>query len=106
MILKTVSQKTIGKPVFLEGVGLHTGSKVRLSFLPAPENTGFIFIRSDLNGKNQVAADVNYVVNTDRGTNIENNGIIVFNPNNLILSDNFILITLSNGITCIFESWY
>ena len=75
MILKTVSQKTIGKPVFLEGVGLHTGSKVRLSFLPAPENTGFIFIRSDLNGKNQVAADVNYVVNTDRGTNIENNGI-------------------------------
>ena len=75
MILKTVSQKTIGKPVFLEGVGLHTGSKVRLSFLPAPENTGFIFIRSDLNGNNQVAADVNYVVNTDRGTNIENNGI-------------------------------
>jgi len=46
-----------------------------LSFLPAPENTGFIFIRSDLNGNNQVAADVNYVVNTDRGTNIENNGI-------------------------------
>ena len=75
MILKTVSQKTIGEPVFLEGVGLHTGSKVRLSFLPAPENTGFIFIRSDLNGNNQVAADVNYVVNTDRGTNIENNGI-------------------------------
>ena len=75
MILKTVSQKTIGKPVFLEGVGLHTGSKVRLSFLPAPENTGFVFIRSDLNGNNQIAADVNYVVNTDRGTNIENNGI-------------------------------
>lgn len=75
MILKTVSQKTIGKPVFLEGVGLHTGSQVKLSFLPAPENTGFIFIRSDIIGKNQISADVNFVVNTDRGTNIERNGI-------------------------------
>ena len=75
MILKTVSQKTIGKPVFLEGVGLHTGSQVKLSFLPAPENTGFIFIRSDIEGKNQISADVNFVVNTDRGTNIERNGI-------------------------------
>ena len=75
MILKTVSQKTIGKPVFLEGVGLHTGSQVKLSFLPAPENTGFIFIRSDIKGKNQISADVNFVVNTDRGTNIERNGI-------------------------------
>jgi UDP-3-O-[3-hydroxymyristoyl] N-acetylglucosamine deacetylase/3-hydroxyacyl-[acyl-carrier-protein] dehydratase len=75
MILKTVPQKTIGKPVFLEGVGLHTGSQVKLSFLPAPENTGFIFIRSDIKGKNQISADVNFVVNTDRGTNIERNGI-------------------------------
>ena len=75
MILKTVSQKTIGKPVFLEGVGLHTGSKVKLSFLPAPANTGFIFIRSDLKGNNQILANVNYVVNTDRGTNIEKNGV-------------------------------
>jgi UDP-3-O-[3-hydroxymyristoyl] N-acetylglucosamine deacetylase/3-hydroxyacyl-[acyl-carrier-protein] dehydratase len=75
MILKTVSQKTIGKPVFLKGVGLHTGSQVKLSFLPAPENTGFIFIRSDIKGKNQISADVNFVVNTDRGTNIERNGI-------------------------------
>jgi UDP-3-O-[3-hydroxymyristoyl] N-acetylglucosamine deacetylase/3-hydroxyacyl-[acyl-carrier-protein] dehydratase len=67
MILKTVSQKTIEKPVFLEGVGLHTGSKVKLSFLPAPVDTGFTFIRSDLSGNNQISADVNFVVNTDRG---------------------------------------
>ena len=75
MILKTVSQKTIGKPVFLEGVGLHTGAQVKLSFLPAPEDTGYVFIRSDIKGKNQISANVNYVVNTDRGTNIERNGI-------------------------------
>ena len=75
MILKTVSQKTIGKPVFLEGVGLHTGAQVKLSFLPAPEDTGYVFIRSDIKGNNQISANVNYVVNTDRGTNIERNGI-------------------------------
>ena len=75
MILKTVLQKTIEKPVFLQGVGLHTGAKVKLSFLPAPEDTGFVFIRSDIKGNNQISADVNFVVNTDRGTNIERNGI-------------------------------
>ena len=75
MILKTVSQKTIGKPVFLDGVGLHTGAQVKLSFLPAPEDTGYVFIRSDIKGNNQISANVNYVVNTDRGTNIERNGI-------------------------------
>lgn len=75
MILKTVPQKTIAKPVFLEGVGLHTGAQVKLSFLPAPEDTGFMFIRSDIKGHNQISANVNFVVNTDRGTNIERNGI-------------------------------
>ena len=75
MILKTVPQKTIGQAVDLEGVGLHTGSKVKLSFLPAPVDTGFVFIRNDLKGKNKIGADVNYVVNTDRGTNIEKDGI-------------------------------
>ena len=75
MILKTVPQKTIAKPVFLEGVGLHTGAQVKLSFLPAPEDTGFMFIRSDIKGNNQISANVNFVVNTDRGTNIERDGI-------------------------------
>ena len=75
MILKTVPQKTIAKPVDLEGVGLHTGSKVKLSFIPAPVDTGFVFIRNDIKGKNKIGADVNYVVNTDRGTNIEKDGI-------------------------------
>tara|TARA_Y100001960_G_scaffold327781_1_gene415021 strand:+ start:2348 stop:3754 length:1407 start_codon:yes stop_codon:yes gene_type:complete len=75
MILKTSPQKTIAKPVTLEGVGLHTGSKVKLSFLPAEEDTGYVFVRSDLKGRNKISADVNYVINTDRGTNIEKDGV-------------------------------
>ncbi len=35
---------------------------------PAKENTGFVFVRTDLEGNPQVEADVNYVTTTERGT--------------------------------------
>ena len=47
MIQKTDSQQTISKSVTLEGVGLHTGKTVSLSFKPAVENTGYVFVRED-----------------------------------------------------------
>ena len=68
-------QQTIEKEVSLEGVGLHTGAKVKLTFKPAPENTGFIFRRVDLENAPEIEADVTYVVNTQRGTNLEKNGV-------------------------------
>ena len=74
MIVKSEVQKTIIKKVSLKGVGLHTGEEVVLSFKPAPINTGFIFIRTDLNPKVSIPADSQYVANTDRGTNLENDG--------------------------------
>ena len=40
----------------------------------------------------------------DTAANMINNGSIVFSLNNLILSVNLILITLSNGITYVFEA--
>ena len=40
MIRRTVAQKTISKESHLEGVGLHTGENVKLTFKPAPSNTG------------------------------------------------------------------
>ncbi len=43
-------QRTIARPVTLEGVGLHTGEKSRLTFRPAPENSGVRFVRADLPG--------------------------------------------------------
>jgi UDP-3-O-[3-hydroxymyristoyl] N-acetylglucosamine deacetylase len=36
-------QRTIGKEVSLEGVGLHTGQTTRLTLAPAPPNTGLVF---------------------------------------------------------------
>ncbi|SNR47807.1 3-hydroxyacyl-[acyl-carrier-protein] dehydratase /UDP-3-O-[3-hydroxymyristoyl] N-acetylglucosamine deacetylase [Maribacter sedimenticola] len=68
-------QRTIGKKVSLTGVGLHTGSDVTISFLPAEENHGYKFKRVDLEGEPIIPADANLVVNTQRGTNLEKNGV-------------------------------
>lgn len=70
-------QRTIKEEVSLEGVGLHTGKSVKLTFKPAPENTGFVFRRTDLEGSPEIEADVSYVVNTRRGTNLEKNGVMI-----------------------------
>ena len=64
-------QKTLGKEVSLSGIGLHTGRQVKLTIKPAKENTGFVFVRTDLEGHPQVEADVNYVTTTERGTTLE-----------------------------------
>ncbi|MAP54865.1 bifunctional UDP-3-O-[3-hydroxymyristoyl] N-acetylglucosamine deacetylase/3-hydroxyacyl-ACP dehydratase [Altibacter sp.] len=70
-----VKQRTIGKEVSLTGVGLHTGKEVTITFKPAPENHGYAFVRVDLEGNPVIEADANYVVNTQRGTNLEKLGV-------------------------------
>ncbi len=67
-------QKTISKPVTLEGEGLHTGSYAHITFKPAPENHGIRFIRTDLENKPEVPALVDNVVDTARSTTVEKNG--------------------------------
>ncbi len=70
-----MKQKTIAKEVSLKGVGLHTGLEVTMTFSPAPVNHGYAFQRVDLEGSPIIEADANYVVNTQRGTNLEKNGV-------------------------------
>jgi UDP-3-O-[3-hydroxymyristoyl] N-acetylglucosamine deacetylase/3-hydroxyacyl-[acyl-carrier-protein] dehydratase len=70
-----VKQKTIQNEISLTGVGLHTGAEVTMTFKPAPVNNGFTFVRVDLEGSPVIEADANYVVNTQRGTNLEKLGV-------------------------------
>lgn len=70
-----VKQTTIKSEISLKGVGLHTGKEVTMTFKPAPVNNGYTFIRVDLEGQPMVEADANYVVNTQRGTNLEKKGV-------------------------------
>ncbi len=68
-------QKTLKKPVSIEGVGLHTGENVKMTLKPAPENYGFKFVRIDLEGKPEIEASAQYVTKTQRGTVLEKNGV-------------------------------
>ena len=68
-------QKTIQSEISLSGVGLHTGNNVTMTLKPAPINHGFAFVRVDLEGKPVIEAKAEYVVNTQRGTNLEKNGV-------------------------------
>ncbi|WP_320814812.1 bifunctional UDP-3-O-[3-hydroxymyristoyl] N-acetylglucosamine deacetylase/3-hydroxyacyl-ACP dehydratase [Flavobacterium sp.] len=70
-----VKQTTIASEITLTGVGLHTGQNVTMTFKPAPVNNGFTFIRVDIEGRPIIEADANYVVNTQRGTNLEKGGV-------------------------------
>ena len=63
-------QITIKDEVALEGVGLHTGNKCRITFRPAPANTGIRFFRADLPGIPMIPARLAFVVTTVRGTNL------------------------------------
>lgn len=77
IITSDKKQKTINEAVTLTGVGLHTGKEVTLTFKPAPDNTGFAFKRIDLEGEPIIEADANYVTDTQRGTRLEKNGVMI-----------------------------
>ncbi len=79
-----VKQKTIKTEVSLTGVGLHTGKEVNITFKPAPVNNGFTFVRVDLEGQPIIEADANYVVNTQRGTNLEKLGVKIQTPEHVL----------------------
>lgn len=61
-------QQTLARPVSFSGIGLHTGLSVTLTILPASENHGIEFKRTDLDGHPIVPADVDFVIDTNRGT--------------------------------------
>jgi UDP-3-O-[3-hydroxymyristoyl] N-acetylglucosamine deacetylase len=65
-----VYQRTLKNPIRATGVGLHTGEKVYLTLRPAPENTGVVFVRSDLEPALEIPARTEYVGDTTLATTI------------------------------------
>ncbi|MCQ9156064.1 UDP-3-O-acyl-N-acetylglucosamine deacetylase [Acidomonas methanolica] len=61
-------QRTLANPISCTGIGLHSGMKVRLSFLPAPAGHGIAFRRSDLPGAPVIPALYDHVVDTRLST--------------------------------------
>ena len=65
-----VQQQTLNRPASYSGVGLHSGNRVTMTFLPAPPNTGIRFRRVDLEGKPEIEARAENVVETNRSTTL------------------------------------
>ncbi len=63
-----MKQRTLKAPFRVSGKGLHTGLNVEASFNPAPENTGYVFKRIDLEGTPTIEALAENVIETNRGT--------------------------------------
>ena len=66
-------EHTLAGPAICAGVGLHTGARVRLSIRPAPVRSGIVFVRTDVEDRdNRVPATADAVVQTRLGTVIGN----------------------------------
>ena len=71
------SQRTLRQSVETQGVGLFTGSDVRLRFLPAPADHGIAFQRVDVAGSSPIPARIEFVASSLRRTTIARDGVQV-----------------------------
>jgi UDP-3-O-[3-hydroxymyristoyl] N-acetylglucosamine deacetylase/3-hydroxyacyl-[acyl-carrier-protein] dehydratase len=67
---RVLHQQTLNRPADFSGVGLHSGNRVSMTFLPAPPNTGIRFRRVDLEGKPEIEARVENVAENNRSTTL------------------------------------
>lgn len=69
-------QTTLSRPISLSGVGLHTGVDVNMTLRPAPENTGYIFVRTDLDNF-EIPASVEYISHCSYATTLMRRGVVL-----------------------------
>src|SRR5688572_3625758 len=71
-----MNQTTISNSIDTVGVGLHTGVEVRLRIRAAPENTGYVFVRTDLDNF-EIPASVEYVSHCSYATTLMRRGVVL-----------------------------
>ena len=71
-----MNQTTLAKSVSASGVGLHTGVEVNMTLKPAPENTGYIFVRTDLDNF-EIPASVEYISHCSYATTLMRRGVVL-----------------------------
>jgi UDP-3-O-[3-hydroxymyristoyl] N-acetylglucosamine deacetylase / 3-hydroxyacyl-[acyl-carrier-protein] dehydratase len=70
-------QQTINRPTNFSGVGLHSGNRVNMTFLPAAANAGIRFRRVDLADKPEIEARVENVLENNRSTTLAKGNVKV-----------------------------
>lgn len=69
-------QTTLKQNISISGIGLHTGVEVNLTLKPAPENTGYIFIRTDLDNF-EIPASVEFISHCSYATTLLRKGVVL-----------------------------
>ena len=78
-----IRQTTIGRAVDTSGLGLHTGVEVRVRLRPAPPDTGYIFLRADLDGF-EIPATVEHVSHSSYATTLMRKGVTLSTVEHLL----------------------
>jgi UDP-3-O-[3-hydroxymyristoyl] N-acetylglucosamine deacetylase len=73
----TSHQQTLKRAVTCEGIGLHSGKRVKLTIKPAPSNHGIRFVRVDLAHQPVISAHFRNVIDTSLATTLGDAGVIV-----------------------------
>jgi len=81
-----MKQHTLKSACSFSGIGLHSGKPVEMQLLPAPEDYGIVFQRSDLGDEALVHAVVDNVAKTRRCTALAENGVQVRTAEHLLAS--------------------
>jgi UDP-3-O-[3-hydroxymyristoyl] N-acetylglucosamine deacetylase len=77
------NQTTIAIPVETSGIGLHTAAEVHVRLLPAPPNTGYVFVRTDLGGF-EIPASVEWIANSSYATTLMRTGVMLATVEHLL----------------------
>ena len=77
-------QRTLKKEINCSSIGLHTGRKVNMKIIPAPVDTGIIFIRTDLTDAEPIPARYDNVCDTTLATTLGSNGVTVSTVEHLL----------------------
>ena len=70
-------QHTLNAALSFEGIGLHTGEHATLTIEPGEPNTGYVFVRVDLDEDPEIPALAGNVSETRRGTTLAANNATV-----------------------------
>src|SRR6187549_4176906 len=71
-----MNQNTLARWVRTRGIGLHTGVEVNLRLKPAPENTGYVFVRTDLDNF-EIPASAEYISHCSYATTLMRRGVVL-----------------------------
>jgi UDP-3-O-[3-hydroxymyristoyl] N-acetylglucosamine deacetylase len=78
-----IKQTTLSAPVETSGVGLHTAVPVHVRLMPAPPDTGYVFIRTDLGGF-EIPASVEWVAHCSYATTLMRTGVMLSTVEHLL----------------------